>query len=259
MFRVKSVFKGSSSLGYAIYARGVKQCVGEIVGHLNSVAQKPMWLACINPHSFVIGMQSPKFNQALKNADWLVPDGVGIVLAQRIIDRHKIERVTGSDIFLGVMCHLNDVGGKVFFMGSTWSNLEVVSMRVRLDYPNIKIVGVHSPPFKDEFSAEDIDCMVGKINVAAPDVLWLGLTSPKQDLWINDNVQQLNIKFAAGIGAVFDYYSGKIKRPHLLFRQTGLEWLPRLFREPQRLWRRMFISAPIFIFYVVKIALGLRV
>ena len=97
----------------------------------------------------------------------------------------------------------------------------------------------------------EITCVVG-IDVAAPDVLWVGMTAPKQEKWIFENRACLNVKFAAAIGAVFDFYTGQVKRSHPVFQRFGLEWLPRLIQQPRRLWRRMFVSAPIFVWHVLR-------
>ena len=94
--------------------------------------------------------------------------------------------------------------------------------------------------------------MILAINAAAPDVLWVGMTAPKQEKWIRANQDRLNVRFAGAIGAVFDFYTGKIKRSHPVFQRFGLEWLPRLLQEPRRLWRRMFLSAPVFVWHVLK-------
>ena len=103
---------------------------------------------------------------------------------------------------------------------------------------------------KPAFSAEDNDRMVSAVNEASPDVLWVGMTAPKQELWIARNRHRLHVKIAAAVGAVFDFYAGQVKRPHPFFQRHGLEWLPRLVGEPRRLWRRTVVSAPIFLWHV---------
>ena len=138
----------------------------------------------------------------------------------------------------------------VFFLGSTEDTLTAICERMSKDWPNIRVAGIFSPPFKATFSDEDIELMVHRINMVEPDVLWVGMTAPKQEEWIYKVLPQLNVRFAAAVGAVFDFYTGRIKRPHPLFRRLGLEWLPRLLQEPGRLWRRTFASAPIFLWHV---------
>ena len=105
------------------------------------------------------------------------------------------------------------------------------------DFPNIKVT-THSPPFKPEFSEEDNRQMIEAINQASPDVLWVGMTAPKQEKWIYQNKDKLNVKFIGAIGAVFDFYAGTVKRSSPWFQKHGLEWLPRLLQEPRLLWYR---------------------
>lgn len=238
-------------LGYPVVASGHETCLVDIMSWIK-LGDHCRWLACINPHSYAIAKNNPTFVHALKNSDWLIPDGSGVVLASRILGGAIRERITGSDVFKGVHDRLNLAGGSVFFLGATDETLIAVRERMLIEYPTIKIAGAYSPPFTPMFSQRDTDAMVDAINSASPDVLWVGMTSPKQDLWIYANRDRLNVKFAAGIGAVFDFYSGRIKRSSPIFQKLGLEWLPRLIQEPRRLWRRMFVSAPIFLCDVLQ-------
>lgn len=93
--------------------------------------------------------------------------------------------------------------------------------------------------------------MLAQIMLAAPDVLWVGMTAPKQEKWIAAMQPRLRVRFAGAIGAVFDFYSGEVKRSHPVLQRIGLEWLPRLVQQPRRLWRRMAVSAPIFVWDVL--------
>ncbi len=238
-------------LGYQVLAINQYACIGDIMSWIG-VGDYCRWLACINPHSYVVAKHDPSFKQALKSADWLIPDGSGIVLASRMLGGVIRERITGSDVFKGVHDRLKHTGGRVFFLGATEDTLSAIRTKMRIEYPNICVAGLYSPPFKPVFSEEDTNAMVAAINSSAPDVLWVGMTSPKQDLWIHANQHRLNVRFAAGVGAVFDFYVGRVKRSHPFFQRLGLEWLPRLLREPRRLWRRMCISAPIFLWDVMR-------
>ena len=241
--------------GYAVGTQSVSACVAAIVASIQQAKpdQPCRWLACLNPHSYVVALDAPPFAQALHAADWLIPDGAGIVLASKLLGGQIRERVTGSDIFREVQAELDRRGGyRVFFLGSTEATLAAIRQRLAQDYPNIEIAGAYSPPFKAEFSAADNQAMLTAINAAAPDVLWVGMTAPKQEKWLHQHHAQLNVKFAAAVGAVFDFYSGRVKRSHPLFQRLGLEWLPRLLQEPRRLWRRMGVSAPIFLWHVLQ-------
>jgi N-acetylglucosaminyldiphosphoundecaprenol N-acetyl-beta-D-mannosaminyltransferase len=193
------------------------------------------------------------FSKALHDADWLIPDGIGVVLASRIRGGAVRGRVTGSDIFLGLTQRLNERGGaRYFFLGASEDTLAMIHQRMALDFPNIEVAGTYSPPFRPQYSDSEIDEMIGAVNRARADVLWVGMTAPKQELWIHRVAGRLDVRFAAAIGAVFDFYTGRIRRSHPLFRSIGLEWLPRLLREPKRLWRRTFVSAPAFLWYAMR-------
>ena len=139
-----------------------------------------------------------------------------------------------------------------FFIGSTEEILLKIETRFKQDYPNIKYTGHYSPPFKDNYSEYEIDEMLDVINMHKPSVLWVGMTAPKQEKWIFNNLHRLDVNFIAAIGAVFDFYSGNISRSNNMFQKIGLEWLYRLITQPKKMWRRTVISSPIFIYHVIK-------
>jgi N-acetylglucosaminyldiphosphoundecaprenol N-acetyl-beta-D-mannosaminyltransferase len=239
-------------LGFRVASVGRDLCNDQIAEWIID-ADHCKWLACLNPHSYVLSVREEEFGRALNDADWLIADGVGIVLASRVLGLSIRERVTGSDVFWGVQERLNDtVGRSVFFLGATEEVLGLIRDQVQRDFPRVRIAGTLAPPFRAVFSEDDTERMVAIVNAARPDVLWVGMTAPKQELLIYRNRHRLNVKFAAGVGAVFDFYSGRVKRSHPVFQRLGLEWLPRLLREPRRLWTRMFVSAPVFLSYVVR-------
>lgn len=211
------------------------------------------WLACLNPHSYAVALNDSRFAFALHGANWLVPDGVGVVWASRVLGGHVHERVTGSDVFFALHQRMNDAGGlSVFFLGASEKTLAQICTRMAQDFPNIRVTGTYSPPFKPMYSEQELDEMILAVNATRPDVLWVGMTAPKQEKWIFENRARLDVHFAAAVGAVFDFYTGNVKRSHPLFQRLGLEWLPRLLQQPRRLWRRMFVSAPIFVMHVIR-------
>jgi len=239
-------------LGYNVTALSVDVCADRLFQTLREV--KSTWLACFNPHSYAMTMNDEMFSRALKSADWLVPDGAGVVLASRMLGGKIQGRVTGSDVFAGLHKRMNVVGGmSVFFLGSTEKTSVLMRQHMLIDYPNIKVAGTFSPPFKSEFSDADNCMMIKEINEARPDVLWVGMTAPKQEKWIYLNKDKLDVKFIGAVGGVFDFFAGNIKRnENSWFVKHGLEWLPRLIQEPRRLWKRMFVSAPVFVWHVVR-------
>ena len=243
-------------LGYALDCSSVAGCVDEVFARLQAptgISRGCAWLACLNPHSYAVALKDDTFSRSLHDADWLVPDGAGIVLASRLLGGQVHERVTGSDVFFGLHSRMNAAGGmSVFFLGATEETLALIRDRMARDYPNIRVAGTYSPPFKPSYSQHELDQMIEAVNASSADVLWVGMTAPKQEKWIYENRARLKVKFAGAIGAVFDFYTGRVMRSHPMFQRLGLEWLPRLLQQPRRLWRRMFVSAPVFLWDVFK-------
>jgi len=147
---------------------------------------------------------------------------------------------------------LAERGGRVFFLGSTPHVLDRIVKRIAQDYPTITVAGVYSPSFSTKFSVAEIEAMNAAVNASKSDVLWVGMTAPKQEKWIHQQKKQIDVGFIGAIGAVFDFYAGTVRRSSPQFQSVGLEWLPRLLQEPKRLWTRNIISNPRFVARVVR-------
>ena len=205
----------------------------------------------INPHSYCLSKQDNEFKESLKSSDVLLPDGIGIVLAMKILNMKSINKIAGNDLFLNLAQKLQDKNGSVFFLGSTNDTLEKIKLRFSIEYPNVKISS-YSPPFKSEFSENESYEMCEIINSFNPDVLFVGMTAPKQEKWVFKYQQKLKVNNICCIGAVFDFYAGNIKRSSSFWINVGLEWFPRFLKEPKRLFKRNFISTPKFILEVLS-------
>ena len=218
----------------------------------------------INAHSFNVAQKDEAFAEALCKGDYLIPDGASIVKACRWLKAKSQpkERIAGWDLFEFEMSHLNSKmkecknekmkKGKVMFLGSSEKVLSLICERTAVDYPNLEIV-TYSPPYKPEFSEEDNRAMIQAINDADPDLLWIGMTAPKQEKWTYRHWNELNIHCHCGtIGAVFDFYAGTVKRAPLWWQKHSLEWLYRLLMEPRRMWRRYIIGNTKFLYYIFK-------
>jgi N-acetylglucosaminyldiphosphoundecaprenol N-acetyl-beta-D-mannosaminyltransferase len=239
-------------LGYRVTTAPAAVCIARILQWI-AVGERGRYLVCANPHSLEVARGDGIFSEALRQADLVVPDGIGVVLASRLLGGEIRERITGSDIFLGLNGALNEQKrGSVFFLGASEATLACMVEKMRMDFPGLTVAGVYAPPFKAQFSASDNEAMLAAVNRARPHVLWVGMTAPKQEKWIHQNREKLNVPFIGAVGAVFDFYTGKVKRSHPVFQKAGLEWLLRLVQEPRRLWRRNFVSNPLFVLHVIK-------
>ena len=211
------------------------------------------WLACINPHSYVVALSDTDFRDALHGADWLIPDGVGMVLASRLRSGTIKGRITGWDIFFGLHDRLSPARrGRVFLLGASEETLARMRDNLARDFPGLIIAGSLSPPYRPSFTAAETTAMIDAINASDADILWVAMTAPKQEKWLHAHAGRLNVRLAFAVGAVFDFYVGNVPRSSPVFQRLGLEWLPRLAREPRRLWRRTVISAPIFLFHLAR-------
>ena len=211
----------------------------------------------INPHSYVTAKSDPLFEEALRASDILLPDGSGIVLAARQISNAQILKIAGSDLHIHLLEMLNKEGGSVFYMGASQKTLDAIHERIAREYPHVR-VGSYSPPFKPVFSEEENEAIIEKVNAFKPDVLFVGMTAPKQEKWLHAFKERLDFKIAASIGAVFDFYAGTIARPSQFWIDLHLEWLPRLLKEPRRLWRRNFVSTPLFLWDMLLYKWGVK-
>lgn len=234
--------------GYNVCRDTKEDVIARVADWLNDDSRECRYFACLNPHAAEVAADDTKFASALHSADFLTADGIGVVYASRVAGGDIRKRITGMDVFLGVSKLMNDSESRsCFFLGSSEETLEKISKHMAEAFPNIEIAGTYSPPFKPEFSDQDNQEMIEAVNKASPDVLWVGLTAPKQEKWIYDHRAKLDVKFAGPIGAVFDFMVGNINRAGPIWQDMGLEWLPRLIQEPRRLWRRSLVSAPKFL------------
>ena len=231
---------------------------------LINIPEGKLLVNTINAHSYNVAQKDAVFAEALTKSDYLIPDGASIVKACRWLKAKSQpkERIAGWDLFAFEMDALqrksekqNENDGKrlkVMFMGSSEKVLALIRERAARDYPNLEVV-TYSPPYKPVFSDEDNVAIIKAINEANPDLLWIGMTAPKQEKWTYQHWNELNIHCHVGtIGAVFDFYAGTAQRAPKRWQEHSLEWLYRLIKEPKRMWRRYLIGNPLFIYNILK-------
>ena len=228
---------------------------------INTIPDRKVLINTINAHSFNEAQKDVLFAEALKNGDYLIPDGASVVKACKWIKAKSQprERIAGWDLFAFEMQRLEERSKlaegkslKVMFMGSSERVLALIRERATVDYPHLEVV-TYSPPYKSEFSEEDNKAIINAINEADPDLLWIGMTAPKQEKWTYAHWNELQIHCHVGtIGAVFDFYAGTAKRAPQWWQDHSLEWLYRLVKEPKRMWRRYVIGNPLFLLNILK-------
>lgn len=219
---------------------------------LASLPEGKLLINTINAHSYNTAQKDAVFAEALCRGDVLIPDGAGIVKAVRYLKKESVERIAGADLFAWEMERLNAKGGICFFLGSSEKVLELIRRRAAADYPSIRVITL-SPPYKAEFSDAENRAMIDAVNAAAPDLLWIGMTAPKQEKWAYTHLAELTVNCHIGtIGAVFDFYAGTVRRAPVSWQKHGFEWLYRLLKEPRRMWRRYLIGNTVFIWNILK-------
>ena len=208
----------------------------------------------VNAHSFVVAQKDEAFAKALLGADALLPDGISIVKACRWLGTKNapVEKIAGADLFAYEMGRLEEKGGTCFFLGSSPATLALIEKKAAEVYPHIRVI-TYSPPYKPAFTSEESRAMVDAVNAVDPDLLWVGMTAPKQEKWLHDHWDELDIRCHAGaVGAVFDFFAGTVERAPKWWIDHGLEWFYRFIKEPRRTWRRYLINNPKFLRLVLK-------
>lgn len=217
---------------------------------LSSLPAGKLLINTINAYSYNVARKDELFATALSKGGALVPDGMSIVVACRWLNAESQpqRRIAGWDVFEFEMKRLaSRGGGKCLFMGSSVQVLDKITHRAAIDYPNIEVL-TYSPPYRDEFVGAENQAMVDVINNANPDLLWIGMTAPKQEKWIYSHWNELDIHCHCGtIGAVFSFYARTERRAPIWMQRHGMEWAFRLFRNPVRMWRRYVVGNTVFL------------
>ena len=229
-----------SLLGFNISSKPAKSIILEEIK-----TSKVSVINTINAHSYYVQLNDKVFSKNLKESDILIPDGSGIAFAA-YLNGSPLKKLPGFEFFLECMKIADERSYKVFFLGSSNEVLSKIKNKIFIEFPNISF-DAYSPSYKTTFSNDDIDLFSKKINNFNPDIVFTGLTAPKQEKLANSLKRKISSKMIVNIGAVFDFYAGNMKRPNKLFLFLHLEWLGRFLKEPIRLFSRIFISMPIFI------------
>lgn len=240
--------------------------VGVSPVNMNSAAQEiDRWIAggtkqyvmLTGVHGLMEAVRDPGLRAIYNLSGLSLPDGMPMVWLLWRAGFSEADRVYGPDLMLDLFARSESTGYRHFLYGANAETLERLEANLAARFPKARIVGRHAPPIRTAGASED-EAVIVAINEARPDIVWVGLGTPKQDLWMANHRGRLNAAALIGVGAAFDFHAGLLRQAPRWIQRAGLEWLFRLAMEPRRLFRRYAVNIPSFLFLLGLQKLGLR-
>ncbi len=242
-------------LGVTISAVNVETAVERVLGWVER--RDRHYVTVTGVHGVVEAQGDATFKGILNGAGLAVPDGMPMVWLARLAGYSQVSRVFGPDFMLALTHALAKKRRRVFYYGGASGIADELASAMRSKFPGIVDAGTCTPPYRELTSAEREE-MIRLINTARPDVVWVGLSTPKQEKWMEQKRPFLDAPALIGVGAAFDYNTGRVKRAPRWMQLSGLEWLYRTIQEPRRLWKRYARNNTLFIYYLLLQKLRLR-
>jgi N-acetylglucosaminyldiphosphoundecaprenol N-acetyl-beta-D-mannosaminyltransferase len=208
-------------------------------------------------HGIMEGRRSAEIRAIHNAAGMVTPDGMPLVWLLKFAGHSHVDRVYGPDLMLAVFGTPSFSGCRHFFYGTTETTLERLAGRLKARFPHAQIVGSIAPPFR-ALTAEEDEAMVARLNAAEPDIVWVGLSTPKQERWMAGHRDRLKAPVLIGVGAAFDIHAGIVAQAPKVLQRSGFEWAFRLWHDPHRLWRRYLVNNPLFLANLVAQKTKLR-
>lgn len=236
-------------LGVHVSAINIPMAVAEIERWIE--AREPRYVCVTGVHGVMECQRDPELRAIHNRSGLTTPDGMPMVWAGRRAGATWMRRVYGPDLVLAVLEVAVARGWSSYFYGGKAGVPEQLVERLTARFPGLRIAGAWSPPFRDLTAAEDAD-LVDRINAAKPDLVWVGLSTPKQERWMAAHVGRLTAPALIGVGAAFDIHAGTLRQAPRWMQRSGLEWAYRLYREPRRLWRRYLSNNPRFALAIAR-------
>jgi N-acetylglucosaminyldiphosphoundecaprenol N-acetyl-beta-D-mannosaminyltransferase len=213
---------------------------------------------CVTPaHSIMDCYYNPNLLKVFNQSGLTTPDGMSVVWTLKVMGHKHVGRVYGPDL-MHALCKVSlDRGYSHYFYGGAQGVVEELSNRLNSTYPGLQIAGHYTPPF-GKVSLEENRHIIEQIRATSPDILWVGISSPRQELWMAEHVNKLDVPVLIGVGAAFDFLSGRKQQAPKWIQRSGLEWLYRFIREPIRMWPR-YSRYPLFVLLLFAQFLGIRI
>lgn len=235
-------------LGTRINVTNMERTLDFLKNHLEEL--RGSYICVSNVHTTVMAYEDAHYRRIQNGGAMALPDGAPLSIYSKRHGFANAERVTGPDLMLELLKASEDEGYRHFFYGATQETLAAMRTAIERDYPKAQVAGMYAPPFRPLRPEED-SAVVGFINQAKPDFIWVGLGAPKQEQWMYEHKGQL-CGVSVGVGAGFDYLAGDIKRAPKIMQRLCLEWLYRLLQDPKRLWKRYVTTNLKFMRYILK-------
>ena len=248
-------FKRVNVLGVGISVVNLNLALGAIRAALDRRIKGYVCLTSV--HGVMEAQRDEGMREILNRAFLTTPDGMPLVWVGKLHGFREMSRVYGPDLMLLVCEFTRHKRYTHFLYGGVEGVAQELKQRLEARFPGVKIVGTYTPPFR-ALTPEEEAGVVGQINALKPDILWVGLSTPKQEKFMVQYRQKLDVTLMFGVGAAFDFHSGRVRQAPRWMQRSGLEWLFRLLQEPRRLWRRYLRNNPLFIFRIVCQWLGFK-
>jgi N-acetylglucosaminyldiphosphoundecaprenol N-acetyl-beta-D-mannosaminyltransferase len=231
-------------LGVGVHALNLRSAVAVLQ---SAIASRTQGYVCVTGvHGVVEAQSDPSFRAILNGALLNTPDGMPMVWIGRGSGFHEMDRVYGPDLLLEVCAASESTGWKHFFYGGGPGTAEALASVLRSRFPRLQIVGTYTPPFRP-LTPDELKEFQARVAATRPDIIWVGLSTPKQELFMASTLSRLDVPVMIGIGAAFDLISGRVRQSPRWIQRSGFEWLYRLIQEPRRLWKRYLRNNPLFV------------
>ena len=201
-------------------------------------------------HGVMEAQKDERLRQIFNQAFLCTPDGMPMVWMGRLNGFHEMDRVYGPDFMLDVCEASTQHGIRHFFYGGSNGVTQELKHRLTARFSGLNVVGTYEPPFRP-LNAMEEEALQKQVDEAKPDVLWVGLSTPKQEKFMAEYLPKLNVTLMVGVGAAFDFHAGRIQQAPRWMQRSGLEWFYRLCQEPRRLWKRYLTNNPLFVLFVL--------
>lgn len=238
------MIKRVNVLGVGISVLNLKTALEAIA---EAVRERHKGYICVTGvHGVMEAQDAPEFKRILNHAFLCTPDGMPMVWAGKLAGHSEMRRVYGPDLMLDVCAWSETSGAKQFFYGGAEGVAELLAKRLKEKFPKLQIAGCFTPPFR-RLNADEECQLQEQVRAAQPDILWVGLSTPKQEKFMAEYLPKLDATLMVGVGAAFDFHTGRVSQAPRWMQCSGLEWFYRLCSEPRRLWKRYLRNNPLFI------------